>query len=91
VSLRHVEVDGRTFSIGVTADEAELRRGCSHYIGPVILPNCDAWENQGGMRSRHIGKVGPFYTDGTCDGSDGGTRLETAPPEIISNWPRGPG
>ncbi|MEO8695478.1 MAG: hypothetical protein ABI658_18290 [Acidimicrobiales bacterium] len=91
VSVRRVELDGRLFSIGGTTDEAELRRGCSHYTGAVILPNCDAWENLGGMRSHRIGKVGPFYTDGTCDGSGGGTRLASAPPEIVDSGPRPPG
>ena len=91
ISLRHVELDGRLFSIGGAADEVEFQRGCSHFAGPVILPNCDAWESAGGgMRSHRIGKVGPFYTDGTCDGSGGGTRLDSAPPENVETapWPR---
>ena len=91
VSLHKVELDGRLFSIGGADDEAEFRRGCSHYFGPVILPNRDAWENAGGMSSRRIGKVGPFYTDGTCDGSGGGTRLDNVPPEIIESTPHPPG
>jgi len=91
VSLRHVELDSRLFSIGGAVDEAELRRGCLHFADPVILPNCDAWESAGGMSSRRIGKVGPFYTDGTCDGSAEGTRLDDAPPEIIDIAPGPPG
>ena len=88
ISMSVVNIEGRTFSMAHAGEEAELLRGCSHYTGPIILPNCNAWEEDG--VPRRIGKVGPFYTDGTCDGSGGGTRLDTAPP-IVANPNAKPG
>ena len=88
VSPRKVELDGQLFSIARAEEEAELRHGCAHYVGPIILPNCDAWDEPKVGPPRRIGMVGPFSTDGTCDGSGGGTRLDGAPTEIISSTPR---
>jgi hypothetical protein len=67
---------------------AELHHGCYHYTGPVIQPNCVVWEavNDMSMQPRRVGKVGPFYTDGTCDGSGGGTLRDDAP-HIIESPP----
>ena len=87
ISTRHVELDGKRFAIGMASQESELARGCHHYGGPVIQPNCYAWEDPREGLPYRIGKVGPFYTDGTCDGSGGGTRLDSAPPEIIDPPP----
>lgn len=67
-------------------EEDELHHGCYHYTGPVIQPNCVVWqaENDTSMRPRRGGKIGSFYTDGTCDGSGGGTRRADAPQIIES-------
>lgn len=91
ISPRHVELDGKRFAIGMASQESELARGCYHYGGNVIQPNCDAWEESREVPPHRIGKVGPFYTDGTCDGSGGGTRLASAPPETIESWALPPG
>ena len=90
IAMRGVNIEGRIFAIAHASEEAELRRGCSHYAGPVILPNCDAWEDSPTGQPRRIGKVGPFYSDGTCDGSGGGTHLDTAPP-LVANPKAMPG
>ena len=37
VSLRKVELAGQLYSIAHASDVTELRRGCAHYAGPVIL------------------------------------------------------
>ena len=80
IGTRAVELDGQRFSMGLASEEAELHHGCYHYTVPVIQPNCVAWqaENDTSMQPRRIGKVGPFYTDGTCDGSGAG-RCATTP------------
>jgi hypothetical protein len=85
ISFRKVELDGRRFSIGHASQEAELQSDCLHYAGPVIQPNCAIWDREGpgGMHAVRTGTVEPFYTDGTCDGSGGGTRLASAPVEIV--------
>jgi hypothetical protein len=91
VSTRKVEIDGRVFSIAPESEQNEYERGCSHIAGPVIFPDCAAWESRGLIDPRSIGQLGPFYTDGTCDGSGGGTRLATAPVEIIESQANPPG
>ena len=85
IGSTQVEIDGERFTLGIASQEAELLRGCSHYGGSVILPNCDVWDNpRTGPPTRRSSKVGPFYSDGTCNGSGGGTHLDTAPP-IVEN------
>ena len=81
---RAVELDGQRFGLAGASAEAELRSRCNHYVNSVILPNCDAWKVGAPEPPHLIGKVGPFYSDGTCDGSGGGTLLDDAP-AIIDN------
>jgi hypothetical protein len=92
VSTRAVDHGGRVYSIGSASEQKEYERGCAHYRGPVIFPDCDAWESNGLIDPRRLAPVEPFYTDGTCDGSGGGARLADAPVEIIDStpWPPGP-
>jgi hypothetical protein len=86
IGTRTVVLDGREFAIGNANEEAELHDGCYHYTGPVIQPNCVVWqaESENNMRPQRGGKVEPFYTDGTCDGSRGGTLRAGAPHTIES-------
>lgn len=89
ISTRGVEIDGRLFAIGLAGEDAELERGCYHYGRPVIQPNCVAWDEPVAGKPNRLGRVGPFYTDGTCDGSRGGTRLDDAP--VLIERPSGLG
>jgi hypothetical protein len=86
ITMRWVEVDGKRFTIGHAGEDDELARGCNHFVGPVIQPNCVAWDEVDGETTR-IGKMPPFFTDGTCDGSGGGTRLADAPPLVTAPEP----
>jgi hypothetical protein len=60
-------------------------------VNSVILPNCDAWKVEAPERPHLIGKVGPFYSDGTCDGSGGGTLRDDAPAIIVTTRHAGSG
>jgi hypothetical protein len=83
VSTRQVELGGRVFSVASSSSEQkEYERGCSHFRGPVVFSDCAAWESIGLINPRRLPAIDPFYTDGTCDGSGGGTRRADAPPLV---------
>ena len=88
---RYVELDGQRFGLVGASAEAELTSTCNHYVNSVILPNCDAWKVGAPERPHLIRKVGPFYSDGTCDGSGGGTLRDDAPAIIATDRHSGSG
>ena len=80
ISSRGVEIDGELYALGHAIHDDDLERGCSPYSSAVIQPNCLVWDD---TSNDPIGKISPFYTDGTCDGSRGGTRYADAPEIIV--------
>lgn len=82
ITERSVAIDGRTFVIANgTHSSSQLRKGCNLYGGPVVLPNCEAWDDN--HPPRLIRTLSPFYADGTCNGSAGGALLDDAPTIIV--------
>lgn len=72
IPTHQVIVDGQRYVLGAIGTD-----GCNHAIAPMVNGRCEVFDI--GMSAHRIGTFSPFFTDGTCDGSKGGTQKPDAP------------